>query len=87
MTLAVSVYPSVGSFCTETCVSLRCVRPPKGISTVERPIVESNISISPRCERTLLSFRLLAKRSASVSPATSRRKGSRFSTSPIFASA
>ena len=36
--LAVSVYPSVGNFCTDTCVSERCVRPPKGSSTVDRRI-------------------------------------------------
>ena len=45
--LAVSVNPSTGSFWTETWVSVVCSSPPKGIRTVERPIVESNISISP----------------------------------------
>ena len=66
--LAVSVYPSVGNFCTDTCVSERCVRPPKGSSTVEAPIVESNISISPFCERTLSSARFASIFSRSVPP-------------------
>lgn len=87
MTLAVRVNPSTGSFWTETCVSLRCVRPPKGISTVERPMDESNISMSPRCERTLSSRRLLAKRSARSAPAMGRAKGSPSATAPICASA
>ena len=85
--LAVSVYPSTGSFCTETCVSLRCVRPPKGMSTVERPIVESNISIRPRCERTFRSLRLASKRSRSVAPGSSRTKGLRSATAATRASA
>ena len=69
-----------GSFCTDTCVSVFCVTPPKGISTVEAPIVESNISISPRCDTTLSSCKSFSTRSRNVAPATSRRNGSRSST-------
>ena len=87
MMLAVSVYPSTGSFCTETCVSQPCVRPPKGSSTVEAPIVESNISTRPFCDTTLSSARSASMRSASVAPCGLRTKGSHASTAPISASA
>ena len=47
---AVLVPPSTGSVWIDACSSVFCVAPPYGMSTVERPTVESNCSIMPSWE-------------------------------------
>ena len=57
MAEAVDVDPSTGSLETMACAGVNCLAPPKGMRTVEAPMVESKRSASPLLEHTLISAR------------------------------
>ena len=69
MALAVVVSPSTGNLATMAELGVSCVLPPKGISTVAAPMVESKRSERPLLEATLRSVTSKVMRSASVVPA------------------
>ena len=69
MALAVVVSPSTGNLATMAELGVSCVLPPKGMSTVAAPMVESKRSERPLLEATLRSVTSEVMRSASVVPA------------------
>ena len=71
MPLIVVVSPKTGSLAAMASEGVSCVLPPKGMSTVEAPMVESKRSERPLLEATLRSVRTERMRSASVVPAHS----------------
>ena len=68
MPLVVVVSPRTGSLAIIAMGAVSCRVPPKGMSTVLAPIVESNISTRPLFEATLRSVTTLLMRSAKLSP-------------------
>ncbi len=68
MPLQVVVSPSTGSFATIAWAGVSCRRPPKGISTLAAPMVESNRSARPFWLQMLRSPARAVSFSASVSP-------------------
>ena len=65
----VVVSPSTGSFATMAMLGVSWVLPPKGMSTVPAPMVESKRSERPLLEATLRSLTRLRMRSETLSPA------------------
>ena len=68
MPLTVVVSPSTGSLATMAMLGVSWVLPPKGMSTVPAPIVESKRSERPLLEATLRSVTRLRMRSGTVAP-------------------
>ena len=63
------VSPSTGSFAAIAIVGVSWVFPPKGMSTLAAPMVESKRSARPLLEATFSSVSRACKRSARVAPA------------------
>ena len=71
MALAVVVSPSTGNFATMAWAGVSWRLPPKGMSTVAAPMVESKRSPRPLLEATFKSVTSEVMRSESVAPAHS----------------